>query len=285
MASRIPPLLESYLALPPETSLIVLTNVLGASTNWLIQRYLCSLLTKHGRNPGPEGDRHEPTGDEETSVILISFLRDYGFWREGVGRTGIDLDALSRRGRFVFVDALSEVFSRSSGYSSKTANGESKGRRTLRGTAPQDLHKELHESVAELRRQNSGSNIVLIVDSPDLWLAASGDSLAGQALRETLLDVREKVHSTIVALAADEPLVSAQATSLEKGHAALTLSLAHEADMVISLRLLDTGTAKDVSGVLRITRGGSPTGFALDERELLYFVGGDGGVRVFERGQ
>lgn len=58
----------------------------------------------------------------------------------------------------------------------------------------------------------------------------------------------------------------------------------------MSLRLLDSGTARDVSGVLRITAG-HQIEEALDiqkrieERELLYFVGGDGGVKVFERGQ
>jgi elongator complex protein 6 len=95
----------------------------------------------------------------------------------------------------------------------------------------------------------------------------------------------QKVHSSIVTLAADEALISTQATSLEKKHAAFALSLAHEAEMIISLRMLDTGTARDVSGVLRITNGGGSTGHVADERELLYFVGGDGGVRVFERGQ
>lgn len=55
--------------------------------------------------------------------------------------------------------------------------------------------------------------------------------------------------------------------------------------MVISLRLLDTGTARDVSGVLRVTSGGDATEFVSEERELLYFVGADSGVRVFERGQ
>lgn len=86
-------------------------------------------------------------------------------------------------------------------------------------------------------------------------------------------------------MAADEPLVSAQATTLEKEHAALAVSMAHEADVVMSLRMLDTGTAKDVSGVLRVTRGGAAAGAAVEERELLYFVGGDGSIRVFERGQ
>jgi elongator complex protein 6 len=60
----------------------------------------------------------------------------------------------------------------------------------------------------------------------------------------------------------------------------------------MGVRLLDTGTARDVSGVVRITVGGdagSQNGEDMSkkvgEKELLYFVGGNGGVRVFERGQ
>ncbi len=80
-----------------------------------------------------------------------------------------------------------------------------------------------------------------------------------------------------------------QHTPLEINHAAFLLSVAHQADLVMSLRLLDTGTARDVSGVIRISVG---EGIDQDEvdaklqgRELLYFVGGDGAVKVFERGQ
>lgn len=59
--------------------------------------------------------------------------------------------------------------------------------------------------------------------------------------------------------------------------------MAHEADTVFSLRLLDTGAAKDVGGVIRITHGGANS--RTEDHEYLYHVGGDGGVRVFERGQ
>jgi len=51
----------------------------------------------------------------------------------------------------------------------------------------------------------------------------------------------------------------------------------------MGLRLLDTGTAKDVSGVMTITRGAGADE-EIEEKELLYFVGGDGGVRLFGRG-
>ena len=58
----------------------------------------------------------------------------------------------------------------------------------------------------------------------------------------------------------------------------------------MSVRGLDTGVAKDVSGVLRISRGAGlqveeGEGEAeVEERVFLYLVTGDGGVRVFERG-
>lgn len=95
----------------------------------------------------------------------------------------------------------------------------------------------------------------------------------------------QKTHATVITLSADDPLVVSQATTLEKEHASLVLSAAHEAELVLSLRLLDTGTAKDVSGVLRITRGGGESSRSVEEKEYLYHVLGDGGVQVFERGQ
>lgn len=86
MASQIPPLLESYLSLPPETSQIVLTGILGASTNWLALRYLYSLL-----RPATAATRLDRGGDagaagEDVKVLLVSFMRDHAFWKEGAGR-------------------------------------------------------------------------------------------------------------------------------------------------------------------------------------------------------
>jgi elongator complex protein 6 len=95
----------------------------------------------------------------------------------------------------------------------------------------------------------------------------------------------QQVHATIMTLQADNPLVAVQTTTLEREHAGLTLSLAHEAEVVIGLRLLDTGAADDVSGVVRITKGGGLLGRELEEQEYLYHVLGDGSVKVFNRGQ
>lgn len=308
MATKIPPLLEPYLGLPPEASLIVLSGVLGASTNWLVQRYIYSLLgNSSGRAPVIDGSNGE---NGETCVVLVSFMRDYAFWKEGAGRLGLDLDALAKKNMFKFVDGLSGLFSGASGaIPAKAPGASSAGQHVLRKATLE----ELQQVVQSAQQTCASSNIVLVLDSPDLLAAAAGNAVSGEGLRQTLLHLREvstvienmdyqhgssqlhnhellinisqSVSSTVITVSADEPLISAQTTSLEKNHASLALSLAHEAEMIVTLRLLDTGTAKDVSGVLRVTPGGDATGFVSEERELLYFVGSDGGVRVFERGQ
>jgi len=86
MAPQIPPLLSTYLALPAETSLILLTSVLGASTNWLVLRYLQSYLQAppsgvHGSNYDVEVTNRDRDGD--INVVLVSFMRDLAFWKEG----------------------------------------------------------------------------------------------------------------------------------------------------------------------------------------------------------
>lgn len=76
------------------------------------------------------------------------------------------------------------------------------------------------------------------------------------------------------------------------------MTQAHAARFVLSARELETGAARDVSGVLRLTRGGDwydedsedegeqndGNGEAAG-REVLYLVQRDGAVKVFGRGE
>lgn len=58
----------------------------------------------------------------------------------------------------------------------------------------------------------------------------------------------------------------------------------------MSVRELDTGVARDVSGVLHVCRGpaggedeGEEEGQErIEEKEALYYVAGDGGVKIIE---
>ncbi|KAI0972020.1 hypothetical protein F4678DRAFT_66612 [Xylaria arbuscula] len=293
MASRIPPLLEPYLHLPHETSLILLSGVLGSSTNWLVHRYLYSLLASQSPSSFRRQDEipDQSAGAElqqHTSVVFVSFLRDYAFWRDGSKRLGLDLDVASKKGSFIFVDGLTGLFTPSSDHGRRqSATDTLGGKRILLAATTEHLRQALEDAVSHSQVLNPGTQTVLVIDQPDILLATAGDTMSGQGLRSTILGLREKIHSCIVTVFTDEPLIAAQSTSLEKEHSSLAISLAHDAHLVMSLRILETGTAKDVSGVLRVTPGGDEeiAGTLVEDRELLYFIGGDGSVRVFERGQ
>lgn len=145
---------------------------------------------------------------------------------------------------------------------------------------------------------------MLILDGIDFLLGAA--SLTSDEVKDAIWALREvrcstpyrylyltlilqNVHSTIVSVAADYSLIQAQSTPLELHHAAFVLSIAHQAKTIWEVRELDTGSARDVSGVLRISRGPAveeeeEPGVELEEKELLYHVTGDNGVKVFERG-
>ncbi|CVK91041.1 uncharacterized protein FMAN_09188 [Fusarium mangiferae] len=262
--SRIPHLLEPYISLPPESSLNLITSVLGASANWLVLRHVYSYL--RGSADGDESTK-------DTGVILLSFMRDGAFWREGSTKLGLDLDALSRAGRFTFIDGFSGLY----GEAKNGVLGTRK-ERTLRSTELADIKREIEGAITDLR----ASRKILIIDQLDALLAVTDDSTTSLTLQDAVLSLRSLVHSTLLTLSADVPLVATQVTALEREHASLVLSTAHEADMVFSLRMLDTGTARDVSGVVRITGPGAEgLGGAT---EYLYHVVADGGVKVFERG-
>jgi elongator complex protein 6 len=76
--------------------------------------------------------------------------------------------------------------------------------------------------------------------------------------------------------------------------------MAHQSRWVFQLRGLDTGSAKDVSGVLRVSNGGAggdedetkaahtlPSGAfgSLPDAEWLYQLKGDGSVKAWGRGE
>jgi elongator complex protein 6 len=92
-------------------------------------------------------------------------------------------------------------------------------------------------------------------------------------------------------LQATSPTDGLERTPLEIEGSRFLTQQAHSARLIISVRELATGAARDVSGVLRVTRS-SRAGILdedaadsdVGEMEALYLVSRDGGVKVFQRG-
>jgi elongator complex protein 6 len=168
-------------------------------------------------------------------------------------------------GRLVFIDALV-----------KAANSESS--------------TDIFRSITNALTANSSElETILILDFFDIPLALHSIS-SDEALTE-LIRWRTQVHAVLVTLATDiltkdmDPhLFSASPQPILLQQQQFLLTLAHQADMTLSTKALDSGSSKDVSGVVRITssRNNSLSG----DKELLYFVdsGSSKPIEVWERG-
>ncbi|KAK4189163.1 Elongator complex protein 6 [Podospora australis] len=321
--SRIrPELLEPYLGLPSEAAdLTLLTGILNATPNWLVFRYLHSLLkpsssssssvprgtasTQGGQHQQAAGRDDDDEPEEPPAVCLVSFLRDFAFYQEGLGKLGVDLEACGRKkGNFVFADGLSSLFLPPpplppSGQQQQQQQQQQQWKKTMVGSRTEDIRRVILEGIATLKTgtaagNQQGKKVVLVLDGLGLLLLASalddGGAGAGtdvnrvEVMRNLLMELRQNVYSTIVTLQADEPLIVDPLTTLETDHSHFVRTVTHQADTVVSLTPLGTGAARDVNGVLRIVHDRKRPE-AADDREYLYHVGGDGGVRVFERGQ
>lgn len=79
----IPPFLSPYLS--PLPSLTLLTSTLGATSNWLLLRFVAAALKKQGLSVSDGATEAGQTGGE-MKVVLVSWLREAAFWRDGCRR-------------------------------------------------------------------------------------------------------------------------------------------------------------------------------------------------------
>ncbi|CAI6337737.1 unnamed protein product [Periconia digitata] len=115
-STRIPPLLQPCVQLPTHDSILLVTSTLGASVNWLLVRFLCNALNNPHQpssftSSSSNNNAENTDDDEEFNVVLVSWMRDYEFWKSEARKSGgVDLDRLRRDGRVAVVDGLSGVF-------------------------------------------------------------------------------------------------------------------------------------------------------------------------------
>lgn len=155
-------------------------------------------------------------------------------------------------------------------------------------TSLPSLEKKITTAINQASSEEK-NKVLLILDYPSLLLSTT-PSVTSTALSTLLLTLRShpSLHSTLLTTPADGPFLSASSpdvnttpTPIESETAAFTVQQAHSARSVLSVRELDTGAARDVSGVLRVTRGGK-SDEEVKEWEGLYLVGRDGGVKIVE---
>lgn len=123
---------------------------------------------------------------------------------------------------------------------------------------------------------------MLVLDGIDSLLAIQPEIDALQ-LSNLLLKLRAhfKTHATVITCMADIPRSTEQRlTPIELNDTAFVTQQAHIARSIVSVRKLETGFARDVSGIIRITNGGD--GATVQELEKRYLVQRDGSVKIVE---
>ncbi|KAK6502255.1 hypothetical protein TWF506_002838 [Arthrobotrys conoides] len=291
---------QSFQFLPQESQLLLITSVLGTSPSWLTYSLLHHSLT-NGEN-----------------VVFVSFINEFAYFREGGKRHGLDLPSHLKKGTLTFIDGFSKLFLPSVASQAQPITSAlppsrvgvipSRGPIAPRQIPPPQsaatstdpikyisLGPSLSPSalkqldVIKSTLQRLGSNGVrpkLVIEGLEVLLAAAGIDV--RVIEDMVYDLREISSTTTILLPSDSVLLqtSPSSTPLELSHANLMISLGHTADAILSLRFLDTGVAKDISGVLKVTRGAGnlgETGGVVEEKEMLYYES-DTGVRIFARG-
>ena len=186
----IPPLLSpNFSALP--TSVTLLTSTLGATTNWLVLRFVCAAVKSKGYETGNDinGVRE---GSYDRRIVLVSWLRDEAWWRES-GRklvsiyhvsvsTNFDIystrTGANRHLRVQGIDFLNVDFVDGLG----SALGLGAG-----GIA--DVERAIMKVVESKKTLNEGRDIVLVLDGLDFLLAATGCEVLG--LLDMIGELRE----------------------------------------------------------------------------------------------
>ena len=132
----------------------------------------------------------------------------------------------------------------------------------------------------------------VIIDGID-FLMATQPMETSITVQQTLLKLGAQVEHLVISCNADSPLMHHRdglGTPLEKHNGSLVVSLAHSADLMFQLRNLNTGAAKDVTGILRVSHSGNyetlpRLAASTPDCEWLYHWKGDGSVRLWTRGE
>lgn len=76
----LPPLLTPYLSIFPQSSLTLVTSILGATGNWLVLRFLHAALSTSASSNTAFGVEGLHNGTKK-KVVFVSFVRSWEFWR------------------------------------------------------------------------------------------------------------------------------------------------------------------------------------------------------------
>ncbi|KAK7205073.1 hypothetical protein BZA70DRAFT_172495 [Myxozyma melibiosi] len=274
-----------------DSQLLLITASLETNASWLLQHFARSCIGNStgrsigrradslggGGETGAGGDRHW-----RAPVVFLSFVQEFQFYARSFKKTGVDVSSLIQKKSFLYIDGFSKLVCDLP----PAAASESRPELYLRAENKDKWIQQIANAVAGLSKTTSYRPMVIVEGIEMLHVLGIWPV---QEILDFVSDLQEIAGISVISVSGSNAVLRG-ATSLSQGQEALFFSLLNRASAVFSIRSLDSGYAKDVTGVIRITKGGQPSGDgkapSIDEGEYHYFVGEGNlsGVRVFEKG-
>ncbi len=223
-----------------------ITHTQGTSPSWLVNLLIENSLY------GTCVINHEKNQHRQirADTVVISFLHDYDYYEKDLKRNGIELNDNKQ---FHFIDLFTDLFQKIS--------------------TPESIGKLFDQIATQIQAYQNTKKIILI-EGIEFLLSAT--SITTIQLLNQINKLNKLAKGIFVITSADRELIEAT-----QGNQNLSefktldfiVRLIHRSNIVMGLRPLETGRAKDITGTLTISKGTIPfESLVVSEKEYLYFI-------------
>ncbi|ODQ80873.1 hypothetical protein BABINDRAFT_161066 [Babjeviella inositovora NRRL Y-12698] len=274
---------------PAFKSLNLVTYQQGTHHTWLTQALLenalldtCSLNSDSSQTARSLNNSRN-LEDAKAHVVVVSFMNDLAHWSKNLKKCN-NLDVTPSSPNFTFLDCFTNLFSKFITAPTSAQSIEAQ---------VQELFADVTQKiVTAVRAKPAHQRLIVVVENLEFLIAATC-LRANQLLCQVSALQNIASHLYVVTQLAPEAIdVSTVASSAHNPVYKATdflVKMIYRAHLVLQVQPLATGRADDVTGVLRIVRGGLSeemrlvTGLNVVEKEYLYLVNKDGNAKLFFR--
>ncbi|WEJ94956.1 hypothetical protein PSN45_002460 [Yamadazyma tenuis] len=205
---------------------------------------------------------------KRSQVIYISFSNLLEFYTKACKKNGVDL---SRESNFHFIDCFTDLF-------------------TKHITNPENASSQTSKLFSFIIKQLSmvpGVNKIVFIENPEILLTAT--SISSVELSNSLVKLNRLCRNLFVISCHTSPQIvdihSKEAYDPNFKTSDFLVKLHQRAHLNIYLEPLTTGRAKDITGILTVSKGPLPfeSSIIIDEKSYTYNVTKESNIKLYFR--
>lgn len=233
--------------------LCLITSSHGTHPSWLVNALIENALFDTCYLNHDKAEKYE-----KAEVVVISFMNDKETYARNLKKIGVETE----KSNFTFIDLFTDFF--------------------LNHLTVKQIIEEFERIDALLAKKSSAQPKCVFIEGIEFLLSAT--SITPYQLLQYLFKFNSHPATSLFLISSiDKELITVKQNSQDtpefKNLDFLT-KLFHRSNIILNLKPLETGRAKDVTGTLTITNGGIPS--SVLEKEYLFLVSKDS-TKLFYR--